>query len=128
MPTASECRAQALAMVGACESVDSFHRDLESLADCGMKSGPYADSVHDAMDCEEGALRGLASICNALSDELFDRERKCINYTYAMNSYRNRLARWEPMYKRWLSNPVIHVHPGSKPQPPDPPFPGAQEG
>lgn len=128
MPTADECHAQAIEMVGACETVDSLHRDIARMGDCGMKSGPYAESAHEAIGTEEETLRALAQICNELADDLFDRERQCIQYNEDMAYYRWRKFVWNAAYAAWKQDPVTNPHPGLAPPIPPPPFPGAQEG
>lgn len=128
MPTAAECRAQAIEMVASCETVDSFHRDIEALGAFGMVSGPYARAAHNAVWDEEETLRALAAVCNQLSEELFRREQLCLQYNDDMATYRREFAEWDEAHDKWLANRTVNPHPGSAPPVPSPPFPGAEEG
>lgn len=128
MPTAAECRAQAIEMIGACETVDSFHRDIGNLGKCGLKYGPYVESVGKALEQEESTLRALSAICNQLSEELFHREKLCQWYTAEMQRYRRELAVWVEARRDHQRDPITNPDPGSAPPVPPPPFPGAQEG
>lgn len=128
MPTAAECRAQAIEMVASCETVDSLHRDIQALGTFGMVSGPFARAAHDAVWDEEETLRALAVVCNQLSEELFRREQLCLQYNEDMATYRQKTAEWDSDHDLWLKHPMVYTNPGPAPQVPPPPFPGAQEG
>ena len=132
MPDARDHRAAAISVEYAIAAVGGISAGLSAdRADPGLGGGPIAALIDRSLGVSLANLDHVQRCCAALIDELHRRAALCDQYAVDVQQFHERHRTWSEAvagYERALADHQRARWPGDEPQPPTPPFAGAEVG
>jgi hypothetical protein len=132
VPDARDHRAAAISVEHAIAAISGVRAQLSTdRADPGLRGGPLAALIDRSFGVALANLDHVHRCCAALIDELHRRAALCDQYAEEMQRFYEQHRSWSKAvarYERALDDLQRARRPGAEPQPPAPPFAGAEVG
>lgn len=129
MPTAEDYRAGITDLDSRLEAIGAIQRVCDLYRENFGYTGGVAPLIRDGLIAGAANASSIGISCDALRSELERRAGLCDQFTFQMRIHEWALTGWEAQSTAYWGMPVDerrHMSLTGRPQPPDPPFIGAE--